>query len=114
MSDGPTPDLFSEVFNQRAGLLTFFGALGGSVRAAVLKTTWVEGLRVMFVGGAVSFGVGVFGPYLLSPWFGDLPAGMGAAIGTLTATAFLIGLVSVTVVERLISGDKRNAEDVEG
>ena len=67
------PNLFLEVFNQRAALLTFFGALGGSVRAAVLKTTWKEGLRVIFVGGAVSFGVGVLGPIIMEPWVGDLP-----------------------------------------
>jgi hypothetical protein len=98
------PSLFTEVFNQKAAVLTFFGALGGCVRAAVLKTTWLEGLRVVFVGGAVSFGVGVVAPLLLEPWFGEMPEGMSGAISTLTAASFLIGLVSVTIVERLISG----------
>ena len=51
------PNLFLEVFNQRAAVLTFMGMLGGSVRAVVLKTTWREGLRVVFVGGAVAFGL---------------------------------------------------------
>lgn len=115
MADGgPPPDLLSEVFNQRAALLSFFGALGGSVRAAVLKTTWREGLRVIFVGGAVAFGVGVLGPVVLQPWIGDIPEGMGGAIGTLTAASFLIGLVAVTLVERFISGGQHGNDDTEG
>lgn len=95
------PDMFSEVFNQRALVLTVFGALGGSVRAAVLKTTWRETVRVIFVGGAVSFGVGVVGPDLMAPLFGDL--GTSGSMGALTASAFLLGLISVTIVERVFT-----------
>lgn len=98
------PHLIAEVFNERAAILTFFGMLGGSVRAAVLKTTWREGLRVIFVGGAVSFGVGIIAPVLMKPWIGDIPDEMVGALGTLTAASFLIGLVAVTLVERFISG----------
>ena len=101
------PNLIFEVFNQRAGILTFMGALGGSVRAAVLKTTWREGLRVIFVGGAVAFGVGVLGPVVLKPWIGELPDEMAGALGTLTAASFLVGLASVTLVERIISGPQK-------
>ncbi|ANJ20811.1 hypothetical protein HYO99_gp77 [Roseobacter phage RD-1410W1-01] len=79
--------------------------MGGSVRAAVLKTTWKEGLRVVFVGGAVAFGVGVLGPIVMKPWIGDIPDEMAGALGTLTAASFLIGLVAVTLVERFISGE---------
>lgn len=104
MSDGKDPNLYVEVFNQRAGILTFFGMLGGSVRAVVLKTGWKEGLRVIFVGGAVAFGVGVIGPVLMKPWIGDIPDEMVGALGTLTAAAFLTGLVAVTLVERFLSG----------
>lgn len=110
-------NLFLEVFNQRGAVLTFFGMLGGSVRAAVLKTTWREGLRVIFVGGAVSFGVGVVGPVLLKPWIGDLPDEMAGALGTLTAASFLTGLVAVTLVERLISGPPKgegNGDNAKG
>ena len=109
MSDDP--NLITEVFNQRALLLTFFGSLGGSVRAAVLKTTWKEGLRVVFVGGAVAFGVGILAPVLLKPWLGELPDDMTGALGTLTATSFLIGLVAVTLVERFISGPDEDHDD---
>lgn len=99
------PNLFGEVFNQRASILTFFGMLGGSVRAAVLKTSWKEGVRVVFVGGAVAFGVGVLGPVIMKPWIGELPDEMAGAMGTLTAASFLIGLVAVTLVERFIAGE---------
>ena len=107
------PNLFSEVFNQRAAILTFFGMLGGSVRAAVLKTSWKEGLRVVFVGGAVAFGVGVLGPVIMKPWIGDLPDEMAGAMGTLTAASFLIGLVAVSLVERFISGEANETLDTQ-
>jgi len=100
MSD-QEPSAITEVFNQQALILTFFGALGGSVRAAVLKTTWRETLRVIFVGGAVSFGVGVVGPNLMTPLFGEL--GSAGSMGALTASAFLLGLISVTIVERIFT-----------
>lgn len=98
---GEDPNVFAEVFNQRALVLTVFGALGGSVRAAVLKTTWRETLRVIFVGGAVSFGVGVLGPSILTPIFGDFET--ASSMGALTASAFLLGLISVTIVERVFT-----------
>lgn len=104
MSTPDDPNLIGEVFSQRAAILTFFGALGGSVRAAVLKTTWREGLRVIFVGGAVSFGVGIVAPVILKPWIGELPDNMAGALGTLTAASFLTGLIAVTLVERFVAG----------
>ena len=104
------PNLILEVFNQRAGILTFMGMLGGSVRAVVLKTTWREGIRVVFVGGAVAFGTGVVAPVIMEPWIGELPENMAGALGTLTAASFLIGLVAVTLVERFISGPKEGEE----
>jgi hypothetical protein len=93
--------MFAQVFNQQALVLTVFGSLGGSVRAAVLKTGWRESLRVIFVGGAVAFGVGVVGPNLMTPFFGDI--GTSGSMGALTASAFLLGLISVTIVERIFT-----------
>jgi pilus assembly protein TadC len=95
------PQVLAEVFSQQALVLTIFGSLGGSVRAAVLKTGWRESLRVIFVGGAVSFGVGVVGPSIVTPIFGDL--GTTGSMGALTASAFLLGLISVTIVERIFT-----------
>lgn len=111
MADLKDPNLITEVFNQRAGILTFMGMLGGSVRAAVLKTTWREGLRVIFVGGAVAFGVGVLAPVVMKPWIGELPDEMAGALGTLTAASFLVGLVAVTLVERFISGPQKGDDN---
>ena len=106
------PDMLAEVFNQKAAVLAVFGALGGSVRAAVLKTTWRESLRVIFVGGAVSFGVGVAGPGLLPDFIGELDTSSG--LGALTASAFLLGLISVTIVERIFTKlwEGKNDDDV--
>ena len=91
-----------EIFNERGALLAFFGALGGAVRSAALKTGWKESLRVVFIGSATAFGVGVLGPVVLRPWIGNLPDQMSGALGTLCASAFLVGLVSVTLIERFI------------
>ena len=96
--------VISQIFNDKGLLLAIFGALGGAVRSAVLKTTWREGLRVIFIGSATAFGVGVLAPHLLKPWLGDLPAEMTGALGTICAVSFLIGLVSVTMIERFIDG----------
>jgi quinol-cytochrome oxidoreductase complex cytochrome b subunit len=95
------PNVLHEVFSQKTLVLTLFGALGGSVRAAVLKTGWKESLRVIFVGGAVSFGVGVAGPGIILPFFGDL--GDSNSMGVLTSSAFLLGLISCTIVERVFT-----------
>jgi uncharacterized protein len=95
---------WQSIFNERGALLAVFGALGGAVRSAVLKTTWREGLRVVFIGSAMAFGVGVLAPFMLRPWIGDLPEDMAGALGTLCAAAFIIGLACVTMVERFIEG----------
>lgn len=95
---------FFSIFDGRGALLAFFGALGGAVRSAALKTTWREGLRVVFIGSATSFGVGALAPFLLRPWIGDLPVGMAGALGTLCAAAFMMGLLAVTIIERLLAG----------
>lgn len=96
-------DFFS-VFNERGALLAIFGAMGGAVRSATLKTTWREGVRVVFIGAATAFGVGVLAPIMLKPWIGDLPEGMAGALGTLCAAAFMVGLVAVTMIERFLAG----------
>jgi hypothetical protein len=100
------PHIWKQVFSSQNALLAFFGAMGGAVRSAVLKTTWKEGLRVIFIGSATAFGVGVLAPVILKPWIGDLPDGLEGALGTLCASAFLIGLISVTMIERFIAGKR--------
>jgi uncharacterized protein len=96
--------ILSEIFNERGALMVFFGALGGAVRSAALKTTWREGVRVIFIGAATAFGVGVLAPFVLRPWVGEIPADMAGALGTLCASAFLLGLVAVTLIERWLDG----------
>ena len=103
---------WQSIFNERGALLATFGALGGAVRSAALKTGWREGLRVIFIGSATSFGVGVLGPHLLKRWIGDLPEGIDpAALGTLCAAAFLIGLIAVVLIERWVT--KPTEEDAD-
>lgn len=97
------------IFDEGALLVTFFGALGGSVRAAVLRTSWLEALRVIFIGGATAFGFGVLSPAALQPVI-DLPPDLEFSTGTRCGAAFLIGVLAVSYVERLIDRNKR-AED---
>lgn len=104
------PNIFSQVFSERGLALAFFGALGGAVRSAAIKTTWREGIRVVFIGAATAFGIGVLAPVVLKPWIGDLPTGMQGTLGTLCASSFIVGLVAVTLIERLIEGGRKNGE----
>lgn len=99
----PTEPTWRDVFSNTAAMLAFFGLLGGTVRAVVLRLNWRETLRVMFVGAAMAFGVGALSPHLLRFVIGDLPKGAESALGTLCAAAFLVGLVAVALVERLIA-----------
>lgn len=102
------PSAWRHVFSDHNLILAFFGALGGSVRALALRTTWREGLRVVLIGSATAFGAGVLAPALVKPWFGELAAGSPGAMGTLGASCFLLGLIAVTLIERVI--DKRKDE----
>lgn len=103
--DTKDPSLLRQVFDDRGALLVFFGALGGLVRSAAIKTTWREGLRVTFIGAACSFGVGVLAPTILKPWIGSLPDGIEGTLGGICAAAFLTGLVAVTMIERFLAGN---------
>lgn len=103
MSLGPDP--FSTIFNERGALLAIFGAMGGAVRSATLKTTWREGLRVIFIGSVLSFGFGSLSPYMLRPFIGKLPDDLATSLGFICAAAFVVGLVGVTLAERIIAGD---------
>lgn len=105
------PSIFGQIFNERGALLAFMGALGGAVRSATLKTTWREGLRVIFIGGAFAFGIGILAPTVLKPWIGDLPDGMEGALGTLRVSAFLVGLVAVTLIERFLTKGQADDQD---
>lgn len=103
------PSLVNQVFSDRSLILAFFGALGGAVRSAAIKTTWREGLRVIFIGASTAFGIGALAPQILKPWIGDLPEGMAGTLGTLCASAFITGLISVTLIERFI--DKGESDE---
>lgn len=102
MATDPSP--MQQIFSESNLVLAIFGAMGGLVRSAALRTTWLEGLRVTFIGSLFAFGVGTLAPYLLRPWIGELPPGASQALGFLTACAFLIGLLGVTLIERLVAG----------
>lgn len=106
--------LMNEIFNERAVLMAFFGALGGMVRSAALKTTWREGLRVVFIGSATAFGLGVLAPYVLRPWIGDvITEEMAGALGTLCAAAFMVGLIAVTLIERWLATPAPGGNDAD-
>ena len=98
-------DQAQQVFDEAAFLTMFFGALGGAVRAAVLRTTWIEALRVIFIGAATAFGAGVLSAVILQPLAG-IPEDIGVSLGTRCSAAFLIGLLAVSYVERMIDRHK--------
>lgn len=96
--------LLEEVFNARGLLLAFFGALGGAVRWALDRNGLKAGLRRVFIGTATAFGLGSMAPSQLQPWIGDIPPDAAASIGTLCATAFIVGFLAVSMLERLMIG----------
>ena len=108
MSDDP--NLWGQVFGEQGLLTMTFGAMGGLVRSATLKTTWKEGVRVVVVGSLTAFCVGSLAPAMLEN-FGilpkDLPEEVTGAIGYICASAFFIGLMGVTIVERMIGAPKQ-------
>ena len=104
------PNLWSQVFSDRNALLAFLGAMGGMTRALALKTSWIEGLRVIIIGAIFAAGVGTLAPVLLRPWLGELPDDLLATFGAVGAIAFITGLMAVTVIERLI-GNAPDADD---
>lgn len=59
-------------------------------------------MRVILIGAGTAFGAGVFAPALLRPYIGDLPSTAGTAFGMLAAGSFLIGLLAVTIIEKVI------------
>lgn len=101
------PHTFKEIFTPLGAALAIFGGLGGLVRALVVRASWREGLRVMIVGAATAFGLGALSPYALTFLFGDLPTGVGGALGTLCAAAFIVGVVAVALVERFIATSEK-------
>ena len=104
--DQNDPNLLREVFSPLAATIAFFGALGGLVRALVLRVSWRETIRVILVGSLTAFGLGTMSPYVLRFLIGDLPDGMGSTLGILCASAFLVGLINAALFERFVHRTK--------
>lgn len=93
------------IFSERGAIIAILGGLGGMVRSLALKTTWREGVRVVVIGSATAFGFGTWSPRILAPWVSGLPDGAYAS------GAFLVGLLSVAIVERIAAGINPPSED---
>ena len=98
---------FNDIFNEQGAVLAVLGAMGGMVRALALRTTWREGLRVTFIGSLLAFGVGVLSPVILRPWIGDIPDGLNSTFGVISASAFIVGLLGITLIETWIGRYER-------
>lgn len=111
------PNVWREVFSPLGQAMAVFGGLGGLVKALVQRLDWRETARVVIVGAGTAFGVGVLSPYILSAVLGiDVPNEVRGLIGILCASAFVVGVVAVALVEYLIqkaakgSGGGRNED----
>lgn len=104
------PDLARAILSDKSLLLAAFGALGGAVRSAAIRTSWREGVRVVFIGGATAFGVGEYAPVILEPIIGD---GLLKTEGTIGALAFLVGLSAVTIIERVVDANRKREPNID-
>lgn len=102
MSD-PNPNIWHEVFSPLGQVIAFFGGLGGLVNAVVTRKRWLDTLRVVLVGTAVAFALGTTSPHILRKFIPELSDINGAALGLLTSSAFIIGIVAVGLVERFLA-----------
>lgn len=101
MSDDP--NIWREVFSPLSQALAFFGGLGGLVKAMVQRLDWRETLRVVIVGSGTAFGMGALSPIALRHIIGEIPDDLAGTLGVLCASAFMVGVVAVALVERFIS-----------
>jgi len=105
--------MWSQVLTEKGAVLAFFGALGGAVRSATLRTTWRESLRIIFIGSATAFGLGEVSPTILRWIFGEaaIPESASTAVGFIAAMAFIVGLIAVVLVEYLIERSQGGGRD---
>lgn len=97
------PNTFRDVFSPLASVIAFFGGLGGLIRALVLRSTWRDMLRTILVGAGTAFGFGTLSPHIL-PWMiGSDVVLTGPALGAVTASAFILGIIAIALVERVIA-----------
>lgn len=114
MTDPRDPNIWEQVFSPLGGALAFFGMLGALVRSLVLREAWRETLRVVAIGAIVAFGLGTISPHVLRWIIGPgFPTGVdvGATLGIFFASAFLIGLIAVGLVERFIETSRGGKSD---
>ncbi|WP_347311351.1 hypothetical protein [Defluviimonas sp. SAOS-178_SWC] len=108
------PNVWGEVFSPLGQAIAFFGGLGGLVNALVTRKPWKETVRVVTVGVAVAFGLGTISPHILSKVLPELAEVGGAALGVLTASAFVVGLIAVALVERVMGRATREVRNEDG
>ena len=101
------PNLWREVFSPLGQVVAFFGGLGGLVNAVVTRKPWQETCRVVLVGTAVAFALGSTSPHILRKFVPELSEISGAALGLITSSAFIIGIIAVGLVERFLTRAKQ-------
>lgn len=100
--DSKDPSVWREVFSPLGQAIAFFGGLGALVNAVVTKRSWLDTIRIVLVGAAVAFGLGTVSPHILRRVMPELSEVNGAGLGLLTASAFIVGLVAIALVERML------------
>ena len=109
MSDSD-PNIWREAFSPLAGVIAFFGGIGGLVVSLVKRQNWLETGRVMVIGAGTAYGLGSLSPYMFDWLVGDVPTEIRSAFGTLCASAFVVGLTASALVERVIAQAGRTDE----
>lgn len=102
---------FAQVFNETGLIVALLGALGGLFYVLAIDTPWSESVRPILMGATLAFGVGAFGPEIITKVFGiDIPKDV-PLVELKAATAFLIGASQEWLIRRFFKRSRDNEQE---
>lgn len=107
------PGALREIFNQTLAVMAIFGAAGGATLALANRMKPREALRQIVIGTMIASGLGVLSPYVIAYFIDGFPAELGAAVGVIAGSSYLVGVFGSAALELAlakIEARKRRAQ----